>query len=261
LHVSRSPVLLAVALLTTFVAGVIAGVCFAGAANTTGDDVPPGAKSSATSSKDSNWSGHELEEFGLKNHAADVDRQLADMKAKEDAAILSDRLAFYKKYNLAPTSFSDDLKVTDEMAEFLKMSAAERKNLEDHLEQIHAQIQSLEKQHLKLVSQADNSVTYEIEPFSEGAALKDQLKQFVEGDLGTDRGDLFMNSAVWEMNRDFAAFGVGKTGLQLTRVDQSGPPSYRITETFANGSSMTQGSGNILPSEFRGLVQLDTSSP
>ena len=258
---SRSPVLSAVALLAAFVAGVVIGGYFAGAANTNGDGASARAQSSATSSKDSSWSEQELQEFGLKNQAADAQKQLDDMKAKQDSAILNDRLAFYKRYNLAPTSFSDDLKVTNEMAEFLKMNEAERKNVDDHLAQIHAQVESLEKQHLKLVTQTDNSFTYEIEPFSEGAALKDQLKRLVEGDLGTDRADLFMDSAAWEMSRDFASFGVGKTGLQVTRTDQSGPPSYQITETFANGSSMSHTGSDAVPLEFRGLVQLDGSSP
>jgi len=261
--VPRSPIIWFTTLLAAFVTGAAAGTYFTGAANASRSNGPVETKTSATSEGGTDWSGRELAELGLKSHTADVERQLADMKAKQDSTILSDRLAFYKKYNLAPTSFSDDLKVTNEMAEFLKMSESERKLVDEHLAQIHTQIQSLEKQHLKLVTQTDNSVTYEIEPFPEGAALKDQLKQLVTGDLGADRGDLFINAAGgWEMNRGFAAFGVGKTGLQLTRTDQSGPPSYRITETFANGSSMTQNSDSILlPSEFRGLVQLDTSSP
>jgi hypothetical protein len=84
------------------------------------------------------------------------------------------------------------------------------------------------------------------------------LKQLVEGDLGSERADLFMDSASWSMQSAFDSFGVGKASLQVTRLDHAGTAPFRIKETFANGSGITQESGaNSLPAPFDGLVQLD----
>lgn len=254
---TRSPLSSALVFVVVFLCGVAVGAFIFSPAKAPDFGQDPGAKGDFSAGAATAFSDGDPQGAELRAHVAEVEKKLTELGEKQDAAILHDRLDFYKKYKVSPESFGPDLHVTNAMAEFLKMSGPERKAVNDHLAQIHDQIRSLAKQNLKLVKQTDDSVSYEIEPFPEGKALKDQLHEMVEGDLGAERGDLFMTSAQWEMDSAYFGFGEGKAGLQVTRIDQKGGPSYRIKETYANGGSMEQSGANALPAEFNGLVELD----
>jgi hypothetical protein len=196
-----------------------------------------------------------------KIHAQDAEQQVEAEKRNRDAMILADRLAFYKKYpdRMAPQAFGEDLKVTDIMADFLKMTDAERKSVSAHLAQIGSATKQYEQANLKLVKQDGDSVTYEIAPYPQGKELRDQLTNMIEGDIGADRADLFLGSSKWEFNESFSGFGEKKTQISIKRTDSSGAPSYMLSETFGDGSGMSRSIGNTLPSRFAGLLQLDPS--
>jgi hypothetical protein len=218
-----------------------------------------GASAQAHLSSDATLPDGEDEDSHLRKRVADVERQLVDLKEQEDRAILADHLAFHKKYHLTPGTLNDDLTITPAMIDYLQVTAPEKKELEGHLRDIAAQIRKLEQQHLKLVKQGDDSVTYEITPYTEGKALEDNLKSDIDADLGAERGAVFTDCAKWQYDELFSGFGNGQTEIQITRTDQSGPGSYRLNETFGDGSGEERPIGTTLPSRYAGLIQLDPS--
>jgi hypothetical protein len=182
---------------------------------------------------------------------ADLDAE----KKKEADLLLQDHLELFKKYRLSPSGWGEDLKITDEMADFLKMSPDERRKVDALLAQTFAENRLLQAQHLKLISQKDNVVTYQISMYREGHILRDEFQREMQDALGADRAAVLVKDRSWEIQQSFSDFGDDNTQIEITRIDQTGPPRYRIMEAFPSGSSTTI--SDQLPHHLSGLLQLD----
>lgn len=220
------------------------------------------AKTQAGMSADTGLTDRGQQDAELRSHVADVERQLTDMKSKEDAAILADRIAMINKYGLSsPQAFDDSLKLTPQFSDFLKLTAGERDAVDSHLAQTFSHVKELEQQHLKLAKQDDKSVTYEVPAYPEGKALEDDLQKQIEGDVGGDRADIILNGGNrFRLDDYFLGFGTAAATIEVARTDENGRSTYRVEEHFGNGEGLGRNiEGTTLPGQLQGLFQLDPS--
>jgi len=245
-------------LLLGFVFGISLGLYAGGGVSASGPSVKNADSFLSETSSSPEASGQVQANTLLSDRIRELEKELAEQK-NDPNAVLADRLALYKKFSnqLGLSSFGQDLKVTPVMAEFLKLTPQEKEALEQHLAQIHAEVDKIEQANIKLVKQEGDSVTYEIPAYPEGKAIEDQLNNLVTADIGDDRASVFLGQAKWEFNEMFSGFGAGKTDIQITRTDQNAGLSYMLKETYADGSGSERPIGNTLPQRYQNLIQLD----
>jgi hypothetical protein len=251
-------------LLLAFVLGLALGFFIGGAPS------PDVTEKTIASSSSPNASASEAGDPDslLKTRIVELEKELENQKRDQDALIMEDRLALFKKYphTINSPAFDENLKVAPAMADILKLSTREQQAIEQHLKEIQEETQKIEDAKMVLVKQSGNSVTYEIPAYADdgGKEIKAKLNSLLSSDIGGARTELFLNNSEWDIKSQFSNFGEGKTQIEITRTDRDGNPSYRLKESYFSDNSATSSTSrsvtlptNSLPARYAKLLQLD----
>jgi hypothetical protein len=246
-------------LFLAFASGIGLGI-FVGGTPSPSDD----PKSHATISTAADASVPEAETHNrlLDARILDLEKELEDQKKDQDALILADRLALFKKNHkyLGVQALDENLKVTPAMVDILKLSPQEQQAIEQHLAQIQEETQKFEDSKMVLVKQSGNSVTYEIPTYSEGKELKTRLADLLAADIGGERAELFMTNSGTAIASQFSNFGEQKSQIEITQTDRLG--TCQIKESYFNSdgvatSTLTRSGVSDLPQRWQKLIQLE----
>ena len=193
----------------------------------------------------------------LSDRVRELEKELAKQQEDRAAAIMADRLKLYKDGGpmfLFLRPFNDELKVSPSIVRFLNLTEAEQQALEEHLQQARDETRKLEQSKIQMTKQTGDSVSYEIPAYTDGAAIKEELKNRVIDDIGADRAEVFLASATSEFSNAFSNFGAEKLDITITRGPVGPGPAYQYSEnlTAAGNGSSSGGSFTQLPKRFEG---------
>jgi hypothetical protein len=199
----------------------------------------------------------------LNSRIHDLEMELAEQKSDQDALVLQDRLAFFKKRRkgLNVQAFDGNLKVSPAMVDVLGLTKDEQQAIEQYLAQIKSELDKYEDANMTVLNQSADSVTFEIPINAGGEALKAKLNVLISSDIGADRAELFTSFIGTSPYDPLSAFDENRKQIEIDWKEQNGVPLYTTTESYFGPDGKQQGaismSGNSLQPKYAKLLQPD----
>jgi len=196
----------------------------------------------------------------------ELEEKLAEQQKDQDALIMNNRIALFKKYpdKIICRALDNDknLKVTPEMMDLLELSPRQQQAIEQHFKEIQDEMQKVEAPKVVLVKQSPDSVTYEIPAYPEGKEIKAKLKSLLFADIGEDKAEVLWNKSGWTLQTQLSNFGEGKTRITITRKNGDKNISYSLDEncfspsgSVGNGDHEEYGNTLALSPRYQRLLQ------
>jgi hypothetical protein len=199
----------------------------------------------------------------------ELEQQVTQLKEGTEKAIMADRMAFFKKYSfhtgLSYRGIENPL--NDAIMELLRITPPENEAIKKAYLDARAKNDALKAAHLNIQTNTQNTLVFEIPPYPEGMALKQELHENLSSLLGKDREEVLQ-----KMKDHFRdpipndPYMIDSFGEETITVTISYPTNAsfqtaaaRYREVSSKGwskeSSFPLSSGQV-PQEYRNIVNI-----
>ena len=191
--------------------------------------------------------------------APDTRKQIAELEQALKTAKLDARLELLANHpEIRLEAVGKNLDVRPAIRAALEITDEEVNALEAAFAQAKTEMTELEKKAIVVKENSDERLVAEFPVLPEGKAVKRRLRTAVQGALGEERSEIFLNASDDAFIRSFSDFGGKSLEVEITWNDDGsfGLKETRFTPDRGGQSTTSRSSINDLPPRYRGLIEL-----